>query len=175
LGVSQEELFAVFGAMTGVTGDAEQVATQLRSALSSLRNPTQELTEVFKLLGVESGRALIDQKGLIGAFKAIKKAEEDLDLPAQKLIRRIEGVTAVTQLSTTLFDKYNDVLEANYNATGTQAEAYEQITSGINEAGFTIQQSIQRMQVALSTLGDSLAPEFAEMADSISEFIFKFR
>jgi TP901 family phage tail tape measure protein len=52
LGVSQEELYSVFGTFTGVTGDAEMAATQMRSALIAISNPTQELQQVFTALGV---------------------------------------------------------------------------------------------------------------------------
>ena len=45
LGVSQEEMFAVMGTNTGVTGKASEVATQLRGAMQALMAPTDGLSD----------------------------------------------------------------------------------------------------------------------------------
>jgi len=52
-GISLEELFGVYATLTGVTGDANKVTTQLNGAINALAAPTTEASAKFKELGIE--------------------------------------------------------------------------------------------------------------------------
>jgi TP901 family phage tail tape measure protein/lambda family phage tail tape measure protein len=173
LNISMEEMFATFSTFTGVTGSAEMVATQLRSALVSLLNPTQEMKQVYSQLGVESGKALIQQRGLLGAVQAITGQADKMSYPIQKVIRRIEGITFVSQLGTAQLGKYKDSLKELQSGVDFMGDAFIEQTQGINEWGFVLEQSVQRIKVSLSELGDTIAPVFATLVSNITKFIDK--
>ena len=68
LTVTQEELFGVMATATGVTGTASEVSTQFRGVLAGLMQPTKDMAMLYEEMGVESGKALIEQEGLQGAL-----------------------------------------------------------------------------------------------------------
>ena len=167
LGVSQAELFAVGATLTGVTGEASQVYTQLRSALDSLLAPSDALRGLFERLGVSSGEALIEERGLIGAFVEIERAARNSGQPLQDFIRRKEGITAVSRLATSQFQRYVDNLNQIINSTGATNRAFEAQTQGIDNVGFQLNQVRQRFQV----LGDQLARTFLPVLNDVLEVL----
>jgi TP901 family phage tail tape measure protein len=158
LGVSQEELFAVMGSVTGVTGRAAEVATQLRSALKSLANPTAGMTEALKAMGYSSGQAMIQQLGMGGALQRIAQYAKETGTPLQKLVSDIEGQTILLPLADTLASRYANTLQAMGQAAGTTDEAFQAQTTGVNAAGYALQQLSARSEVFRQNIGDAIAP-----------------
>ncbi|GAH78819.1 unnamed protein product, partial [marine sediment metagenome] len=68
LKIETAELFGVFATLTGVTGNASEVATQFRGVLAATAKPTEDLTNLMHSLGYESATAAIEQKGLAGYY-----------------------------------------------------------------------------------------------------------
>lgn len=178
LGVSQEELFSVFGTFTGVTGDAAMAATQMRSALIAISNPTRELQTIFQKLGVtgtNAAKQLISREGLQGAFQSIVDASDRAGYSIQKVFRRIEGVTFAGQLTGKLAGKFKELEKATKESAGAMLEAFREQTSGINEVGFTMEQAFRSVQVVLSELGDALAPTVLNISSFILDLLDNFR
>ena len=158
LGVSQEELFATFATLTGVTGGAAEVSTQLRGALQALQTPTESVTSLFADLGVESGAALIEQLGLQGAIDALTAAANATGEPLQKYISSIEGQTLALSLSGTQSDTFTAKMDDMLNAVGATDAAFKEQTEGVNAAGFAWNQFKAAASVAMAELGDAAAP-----------------
>lgn len=175
LGVSQEELFAVMAVLTGVTGDASIVATQLRSALDSILNPTMDLTELFDELGVVSGAQLIEQRGLIGAFEAIEMTATSLSAPLQTYIRRLEGITAVSRLANQQNERYNDALEAITNSTTALDDAFFQQQNGINETGTELARLRQTFEVVGAELSEVFLPALVDALEGLATALQNLR
>ncbi|WP_262373095.1 phage tail tape measure protein [Treponema phagedenis] len=77
LGVSQEELFAIFSSGTGVIGGAAEVSTKLSAVYTELQKPQERLAKSFKELGVATGEELIAKfGGLSGALQALKSVAD---------------------------------------------------------------------------------------------------
>jgi len=172
LGVTQEELFSVFGSFTGVTGDAEMAATQMRSALIAISKPTQELKKVLESLGfvgTNAAKNLIAKDGLQGAFKKIIDTSNQMGFSLQDVFRRIEGVTFAGQLTGKLAKKFQELEEAVKDSSFAMIEAYRQQTEGANETGFAMEQAFRAGQVALTELGDVIAPMVLDVSQKIVE------
>lgn len=167
LGVSMEEMFNVFATMTGVTGNADIVATQLRSALASLADPTEDMAKAFSHFGYESGEAMVSALGFGGAVKALVEYADEAGTTVEKLFQRVEAVNLVTSLSTVQWDTYNRKLSEMQDASGASALALAEVTNGINKTGFEIEQ-IQRNV-------DSLIQKFGQgILESVSGVITEF-
>jgi TP901 family phage tail tape measure protein len=161
LKVSQEELFAVMATATGVTGNAAEVSTQLRGVMQSLMAPTEAMQGLFQKLGVESGEALIKQKGLHGAMTLIVQAAQDAGVPLQKYLGSIEGQTLALALAGPQAGTYTEKLGEMGKAAGATDAAFKEQTQGINASGFALEQWKQRAAVAAQKAGDfinSLGP-----------------
>ncbi len=158
VGVSQEELFTVFSTLTGVTGGAAEVSTQLKSALLGLETPTKDLSKLYDKLGVSSGTALIQQYGLAGAFKEITDYSNETGISLQSLIGRAEAISAVSALSTTQFENYSDKLNQISDSAGATDEALNEITNGINSNGFEVEKNTAKWEKLKIQIGDGLLP-----------------
>jgi len=167
LAVAQEELFAVMATATGVTGGASEVSTQLRGILQSLMAPTADMTNLFKAMNVETGAAMLQQYGLIGAIQAIVAAAEASGTPLQKFIGSIEGQTLALALAGPLADDYTEKLGAMENAAGATDAAFRAQTEGINAAGFAAQQAGIRWEVFLQKINDGLGPAKLAALDAL--------
>ena len=171
LEVSQEELFGVMATATGVTGKASEVSTQLRGVLQSVLAPTKDMSKLIKGMGFESGKAIIQQRGLQGTLELIVKAAEKTKLPLQKFISSIEGQTLALALTGSQSDTFTQKLQAMKDVTGATEEAFLEQSKGVNATGFTMTQFTQKVAVVSQRLGDGLAPALLIVFDKLTPII----
>jgi len=174
MNVSQEELFGVMATLTGVTGNASMVTTQLRSALVSMDAPTASLTALYKKLGVETGAELIKQKGIQGAFAAVTAEVEASGKPMSEYIGRVEGQNAVIALAGQQAEAYKWKLDEVKDATGAMSEAFKKQTEGVNKTGFAYEQTKIKLTVLTQQMGDELLPIFNEALIVLSKGVEGF-
>jgi TP901 family phage tail tape measure protein len=174
LGVSQEELFATFSSTTGVIGNSSVVSTQYKAVLKALMNPTEGLSKAFKSMGIESGKALIKQRGLKGSLELIKAIAEKTNTPLQKLVGSSEAVSFTLALTGAQSKKFSEDLALMKNASGSLDVAFKSQTEGINKLGFEFDKLKQRLIVSAQILGEALSPAVAvlsEYAKKLSGYI----
>lgn len=168
LGASQEELFGVFATLTGVTGDAAEVSTQLGSIFTSLMKPSDSMTQALNKMGYESGFAAVKALGLQGTLAGLVDVTGGSDEALVQLAGRKEAVTAMLALTGAQADTFSRKLGELRNAAGATDRAFAAQTEGVAKAGFTFQQAMVKMQVAAQQFGDSAAPFIDKGADSVS-------
>ena len=136
LGVSQQELFAVFSTLTGVTGDAAAVSTQLASIMASLLKESTGASKAIKELGNGSARAAIESLGFVGALRAMTDRAGTSAEAMQELFKRKEAVLGALPLLTSQADVFAGKLAKMADHAGATAEAQEAIRSGAGALGF---------------------------------------
>lgn len=174
LNISQEELFTTFATLTGITGDASMVATQFRSAMDSLLNPTQALTELFESMGFATAEAALQERGMIGVLSAIAREAERTGRPLQEYITRKEGMTLVSRLAGEQMTDFISKLAQVSTGTGAMAKAYENVTEGVGKFNFQLNQNKMRLQVAFSEIGDNLLPVMVALTGVLASLIEGF-
>ena len=147
LGISQEELFAVFATGTGVTGNASEVATQYQGILKSLMAPTDSMTGLLSEMGYASGEAMIENEGLAGSVSAIVEKAKETGQPLQSYIGSIQGQVLALALAGEQSDDYTKKLEELQNSSGALGVAFDEQTKGIGAVVFTFKQGIQTLKV----------------------------
>lgn len=168
LAVSQEELFASFATLTGVTGNAAEVSTQLRGAMMGLMKPTDEMKTRMNELGFTSASTMIKQYGLVKSIQMITAEAKGNEREMGKLFVNIRGLPAVLALSGEQAGTFAGKLDAMENSAGAATEAYEEISEGVNKAGFQFQQAKQQFIVAAQTLGDALMPALTDLLNILT-------
>ena len=68
LGISTDELLATFSTLTGVTGNTNEVSTQLAAVLTALVKPSSEAQKMAKAMGIEFNAASIKSAGGLQDF-----------------------------------------------------------------------------------------------------------
>lgn len=138
LGVSIDELLASFATLTGVSGNTNEVATQMAAIFTALVKPSSEATEMAEKMGIEFDAAAIKAAGGLRNFlqqldAAIKQyATENGVLEQQvyaKLFGSAESLRALTPLTNQLADKFSENVDAMANSAGTIDGAYREMSS----------------------------------------------
>ena len=154
LNVSQEELFGAFATLTGVTGNASTVATQYRSALVALEAPSDDLKKLYDELGVASGKALIEQYGLQGAFEEVVNYSDRTGTSLQSLLGRVQAMTFASSLAGAQSETYARKLGEIDVATGSTEKAFNEVENGINKQGFALKKLQAQWEVIQTQIGD---------------------
>ena len=171
LGVSQEELFAVFSSGTGVIGGTAEVSTKFSAVLTELQKPADRLAATFKALRVESGQQLIEKfGGLQGALAALKEQAERTGEPVSNLFGSAEAGKLALYAAGTGAKKFTDDLRAMKEAAGATEQAFSDATrSGPNAFGFQLQQAALHAHGFAIKIGQELLPSL----QAILEPLFK--
>lgn len=167
LGVSQEELFAGFATLTGVTGEAAEVSTQMAAILRGMMKPTESMAKAIKELGFANSETMLSELGMVDSLKALIGTTDGTSESVAKLFGRAESLTAVFALTGGQSDAFAMKLEAMKDASGAMTTAFGEQTEGINKAGFAWEQFKAGLEVAAQKLGDVLLPIVLRTAESL--------
>lgn len=143
-GVSVEELFTVYSTLTGVTGNANEVTTQLRATIQAIAAPTESARNKMEELGIAYGRTTIEQKGFEQTIKDVFDAVDGNLVQLRELIPSEEALALVTNIATSQNAKFEESLRQAEDATGSLEEAVVKMTQ-TSEAKFLIMQEKSKM------------------------------
>lgn len=138
LGVSVDELLASFATLTGVSGNTNEVATQMAAIFTALVKPSSEATEMAEKMGIEFNAASIQAVGglrnfltqLDASVKEYAAANGVLEQQVYaKLFGSAESLRALTPLTNQLAEKFSENVDAMANSAGTINAAYNEMSS----------------------------------------------
>lgn len=138
LGVSVDELLASFATLTGVSGNTNEVATQMAAIFTALAKPSSEATEMAEKMGIEFNAASIKAAGglrnfltqLDASVKEYAAANGVLEQEVYaKLFGSAESLRALTPLTNQLAEKFSENVDAMANSAGTINAAYNEMSS----------------------------------------------
>ncbi len=168
MSVSQEELFASFSTLTGVTGTAAEVSTQLRGVLTALSSPSQELAKLYDKLGVSSGKAFVQQEGFQGGLEKVITFAEETGTSLQSLLGRQQAIIGATALGSAQSEVYAEKFDKIKVSAGATNIALAEVTDGINKEGFALKQLKSEWSVIQTQIGDRVLPLFGDLVSSTS-------
>lgn len=165
-GVQFADFQAATAAITSSGTPASQAQQQIRQAVVGLMRPTAELTQIFKELGVESGRELLDRAGNMGnAFAAVTKTASAMGININKAMGSVEGLSAVISLTGATNDSYLASLASMMQGIDDLNPAYEKQIATV-KANLQIMQN-QGMATAIS-FGNILLPELVKVLTAVN-------
>lgn len=158
LGVRQEELFAGFSALAGVTGSTAEVSTQLKGVLDGLLKPSKGMTAAMAALGAADAETLIETHGLVNAIDMLIGTTDGSHESIGELFTSTEALTAILQITGGSADAFKMHLQEMESASGAADEAFRAQTTGVGEAVHTWGVLLARLRAAGAQLGDVLVP-----------------
>jgi len=173
LKIKQTEMFGAMATLTGVTGTASEVSTQLASAMGAIIKPSAAMKSAVKDLGFASSVAMVKELGLAGSLDVLNKHVKGDTIALGELFTRKEGLLGVTALLGSQADDFAEKTRAMTKATGATDEAFKAQTKGINKVGFAFEQSVLKIKKFMIQLGDKLMPIVARFVDKLSPFMDK--
>lgn len=165
LKLKQEELFTTFATLTGVTGNATEVSTQFSGILRSMIKPTDDMKKAIQKVALQIGlekdataESIIQKIGFKKTLEGLVSATDGTTRGIAKLFVRVEGLTGLLPLTSSLSETYNKKLKEITDSSGALDEAFKEISEGINKTGFNMARLKQMVIVLAQKFGDELAP-----------------
>lgn len=138
LGITIEELMAIFATTTGVTGNTAEVATQLGAVLKALIKPSTEAAKAAEQMGVKFDAAAIKEAGGLDNFlKSLDKTIKEYSARTGELSETIYGnlfgsaraLRLLTSLTGEQANKFTQNISEMTNSAGTIEDAFGQMSS----------------------------------------------
>ena len=171
LGVSVDETYAALSSLTGVTGPASVVSTQLRMLAMAFLKPNKDMVKALKDLGYANGESAVKALGFVGAMRAVASTTDGTATALSKLFTGKGAVGAVLALTTSQADTFDERLKTMRSSAGSLDKAFADMTQGIDKSGFTYAQFKESLHTLGIELGDSLAPALAKIIVNLKPLI----
>lgn len=170
MGVTIQEVNGYMATMTGVTGNASEVTTQLASALTALLKPSKEMTKKINALGFADGQAMVKARGLQGSLEILRKTVKT-DIEFGQLFGRKEGINFALAATGTLADTVREKTKAMYEATGSTEAAFAKQGDNTIAKWQAISNAIEVAQIEI---GQKLNPYLKTLAEKLLPVIEKY-
>lgn len=175
LGVTIDELMAVFATTTGVTGNAAEVSMQLADVFNALINPSNEATQAANDMGVGFNAASVKAVGGLENF--LKGLDTSISEYASKtgqlketiykqLFGSAEALNILGALTGEQKDKFSENIQAMANSMGTIDEAFEYMSSTGESTSQVFRNQIQSMLDWAGGLASVSAPYIEFIANT---------
>lgn len=173
LNIKEEEMFAIFATLTGVTGQAAEVSTQFAGILRGMMKPTDTMSGLIEDLGFATSAAMVKELGLVDAMRALEAKTDGTAESVAKLLPRAEALVGWFALTGAQAETFNEKLAAMGDFTGVLDDAFKEMSEGINKTGFSFQQLKQHGVVLMQTIGDALAPALGKLIGQLKPLIIQ--
>lgn len=167
LGVSIDELMAVFATCTGVTGNTAEVSTQLSAVLKSLIKPSTEAAKAAEAMGIQFDAASIKAAGGLDNFlKELDKTITEYAARTGELSETIYGnlfgsaraLRLLTSLTGEQADKFTENIGVMADSAGSIDQAFEEMASTGEAAAQKLKNKFAGVTDAIAGMGRTAAP-----------------
>lgn len=175
LGVSMDELMAVFATTTGVTGNTAEVSTQLSAVLNALIKPSAEATKAAEAMGIGFNAASVQAAGglenfLLGLDASIQEYSAKTGQLSETIYGQLFGSAEALRLLGSLTgeqkDKFSENIGAMADSAGTIDEVFNEMSSTGDSVGQMLKNQVQSMLDWAGSLASTSAPYMEMIANT---------
>ena len=175
LGVTMDELMAVFATTTGVTGNTAEVSTQLAAVLNALIKPSSEATQAANAMGIGFNAASVKAAGGLENFlQGLDASISEYSARTGQLKETIygqlfgsaEALRVLGALTGEQKDKFSENIQAMSDSAGTIDEAFERMSSTGESTNQMFKNQLQSMLDWAGSIASSSAPYMEFLANT---------
>lgn len=175
LGVTMDELMAVFATTTGVTGNTSEVSTQLAAVLNALIKPSTEATKAANEMGIGFNAASIQAAGglenfLLGLDASIQEYAARTGQLSQTIYGQLFGSAEAMRLLGSLTgeqrEKFSQNIGAMADSAGEMDAAYDEMASTGESLRRTLTNQMHAMMDWAGSIASTSAPYVEWIANS---------
>lgn len=168
LGVSMEEMFGIVATLTGVTGNASEVATQLNGAAKAFMKPSKDMLMIINKMGYRDGQTMIKANGLTNSLIALKKAVGGNETAFANLFGSLEGKKAVLAVTGAQAENMAAKTKAMAESAGATNRAFEAQTDNLND----LLDGIRNYgTVTMLEIGRTIQPALTDLAKRVIPYV----
>ena len=173
LGVSMDELMAVFATTTGVTGNTAEVSTQLAAVLNSLIKPSAEATKAANEMGIGFNAASIQAAGglenfLLGLDASIQEYAAKTGQLSQTIYGQLFGSAEAMRLLGSLTGEQKEKFSQNIGAMVDSAGEMDAAFDNMSSTGESLRQTLTNQMHAMMDWAGSIASTSAPYVEWIA-------
>lgn len=173
LGVSMDELMAVFATTTGVTGNTAEVSTQLAAVLNSLIKPSAEATKAANEMGIGFNAASIQAAGglenfLLGLDASIQEYSAKTGQLSQTIYGQLFGSAEAMRLLGSLTGEQKEKFSQNIGAMADSAGEIDAAFDNMASTGESLRQTLANSMHAMMDWAGSIASTSAPYVEWIA-------
>ena len=173
LGVSMDELMAVFATTTGVTGNTAEVSTQLAAVLNSLIKPSTEATKAANEMGIGFNAASIQAAGglenfLLGLDASIQEYAAKTGQLSQTIYGQLFGSAEAMRLLGSLTGEQKEKFSQNIGEMADSAGAMDTAFNEMSSTGESLRQTLTNQMHAMMDWAGSIASTSAPFVEWIA-------
>lgn len=173
LGVSMDELMAVFATTTGVTGNTAEVSTQLAAVLNSLIKPSTEATKAANEMGIGFNAASIQAAGglenfLLGLDASIQEYSAKTGQLSQTIYGQLFGSAEAMRLLGSLTGEQKEKFSQNIGAMADSAGEMDTAFNEMSSTGESLRQTLTNQMHAMMDWAGSIASTSAPFVEWIA-------
>lgn len=174
LGVSMDELMAVFATTTGVTGNTAEVSTQLAAVLNSLVKPSAEATKAAEAMGIGFNASSIKAAGGLDNFltgldasitEYAAKTGQLKETIYGQLFGSAEALRLLGSLTGEQKEKFTQNIGAMAESTGSIDQAFEEMSGTGQSFTVMLKNQIQSMMDWAGSIASTSAPWIEMLAN----------
>jgi len=124
MGVPLDQVLAAIVAITGQGTPTAEAFTQIKEALTSLLNPSDQMLIAFKQMEVTSGSQAVAQYGLAGALQLVRDRFEGQEGELVKAMRSTEAYNGMLSMTGENLKSYDKGLKSVAESTGKTNKAF---------------------------------------------------
>lgn len=175
LGVTMDELMAVFATTTGVTGNTAEVSTQLAAVLNALIKPSAEATKVANEMGIGFNAASVKAAGgfenfLLGLDASIQEYAAKTGQLSQTIYGQLfgsaESLRILTSLTGEQKEKFSQNISDMANSAGEIDGAFENVASTGTSLNQVLKNQVYSMMDWAGAMVSTSAPYVEWIANS---------
>lgn len=173
LGVSMDELMAVFATTTGVTGNTAEVSTQLAAVLNSLIKPSTEATKAANEMGIGFNAASIQAAGglenfLLGLDASIQEYAAKTGQLSQTIYGQLFGSAEAMRLLGSLTGEQKEKFSQNIGAMADSAGEMDIAFDNMASTGESLKQTLANQMHAMMDWAGAIASTSAPYVEWIA-------
>ena len=173
LGVTMDELMAVFATTTGVTGNTSEVSTQLAAVLNALIKPSAEATKAANEMGIGFNAASIQAAGglenfLLGLDASIQEYAARTGQLGQTIYGQLFGSAEAMRLLGSLTGEQKEKFSQNIGAMADSAGAIDAAFEEMSSTGESLRQTLSNQMHAMMDWAGSIASTSAPYVEWIA-------
>jgi TP901 family phage tail tape measure protein len=160
MGLSLDDVLAALSAMTLQGTPTAEAVTNISGSLTALQRVTPPMAQALKNLGFATGQAALDALGYQGTMEALRAEADRMGVPLIKLTGRLEGTSAILQLTGQNADVAQSHIAEFGEKAGATAEAFEIMEGGVGGAARKIVANLKAMAIEVGASIEGLVPLF---------------
>lgn len=166
VGVSFDDLGAMMGQLSTKGNTFAASATQIRAIMVAMLNPNERMKKALAEVGVESGKAAIEQYGLAGALELLNKESPTFIENMAGTLGSVEALNGAISLTS---DGASEFLEDFSDGLEGATDAARELQLASPAAAFDLLMS--KIDARRIKLGDALIPVLLDVADAIMPLV----